>query len=207
MERKPTIVAMDLEGVLVPEIWIAVSKRTGIEKLSLTTRDISDYDKLMKMRLRILEENDLTIRHIQDVIGGVAPLPGARGFLDAIRAKYQAIVLSDTFYEFAGPLMKKLGYPTLFCNSIEFDGDDVVQDYHIRLKDGKRMATRAFKNLNFQVVSMGDSYNDTTMLGEADLGLLFRPPGNVIREFPQFEVFTEYADVERRIDRFTCEGC
>jgi phosphoserine/homoserine phosphotransferase len=206
MKPKPLIVAMDLEGVLVPEIWIAVSEKTGIEKLRLTTRDVSDYDELMRMRLGILESRGLTIRDIQEVIGTVDPLPGAREYLAWVRSRYQAVILSDTFYEFAGPLMQKLDLPTLFCNSIEFDDAGIIREYHIRMQDGKRKATRAFLGLGFSVIAMGDSYNDTTMLGEADLGLLFRPPENVIQEFPQFDVFTEYGDVQGRIERFVREG-
>lgn len=203
---KPLIVAMDLEGVLVPEIWIAVSEKTGIEKLRLTTRDVSDYDQLMRMRLGILEERGLTISDIQDVIQGVNPLPGAHEYLSWVRERYQAVILSDTYYEFAGPLMEKLDRPTLLCNSLECDGEGVIHDYRIRLRDGKRKATRAFKDLGFRVVAMGDSYNDTTMLGEADRGILFRPPENVIDEFPQFEVCTEYDQVQDIIKRFAGEA-
>ncbi len=196
MEKRPTIVAMDLEGVLVPEIWIAVSERTGIEKLRLTTRDVSDYDELMQMRLKILKENHLTLSDIQDVINSVDPLEGANDFLDWVRARSQAVILSDTYYEFAFPLMKKLSYPTLFCNSLETDENNTITNYHLRIRDGKKKATKAFKDLGFRVISMGDSYNDTTMLGEADVGILFRPPENVVREFPHYRVFREYAELK-----------
>jgi len=199
MEIKPTIVAMDLEGVLVPEIWIAVSERTGIEKLRLTTRDISDYDELMQMRLKILKENHLTLLDIQDVINSVDPLEGANDFLDWVRARSQAVILSDTYYEFALPLMKKLSYPTLLCNNLETDENNTIVNYHLRIRDGKKKATRAFKDLGFRVISMGDSYNDTTMLGEADVGILFRPPENVVREFPQYRVFHEYNELKNHL--------
>jgi phosphoserine/homoserine phosphotransferase len=200
MYMKPTIVAMDLEGVLVPEVWIAVAEKTGIEKLRLTTRDISDYDELMKMRIAILRENGLTLLDIQKVIATMDPLPGANAFLDWLRVQAEPVILSDTFYEFALPLMRKLGYPTLFCNSIETDGGNVITDYHIRIKDGKREAVEAFKGIGFRVFAMGDSYNDTTMLAQADMGILFRPPDNVIREFPQFRVFNEYDQVREYIE-------
>jgi len=189
---KPTIVATDLEGVLVPEIWIAFAKETGIEELKLTTRDVPDYDKLMKGRLEILKNNNLKLNDIQNVIKRIDPLPGAREFLNWLKSYVQVIILSDTFYEFAMPLMEKLGYPTLFCNQLEVDNSGVIVDYHLRQKDGKRKAVIALKSLNFKVISMGDSYNDTTMLKEADVGILFRPPENVIKEFPQFVVFEEY---------------
>jgi phosphoserine/homoserine phosphotransferase len=195
MYRKPTIVAMDLEGVLVPEVWIAVAEKTGIEKLRLTTRDISDYDELMRMRIGILRENGLTLRDIQEVISTMDPLPGAGDFIDWLRREVQPIILSDTYYEFALPLMAKLGYPTLFCNSIEADGGNNVTDYHLRIRDGKRKAVEAFKGINFRVIAVGDSYNDTTMLASADLGILFRPPDNVVEEFPQFRVCREYGEL------------
>jgi len=195
MYRKPTIVAMDLEGVLVPEVWIAVAEKTGIEKLRLTTRDISDYDELMRMRIGILRENGLALGDIQEVISTMDPLPGAADFIDWIRREAQAVILSDTYYEFALPLMEKLGYPTLFCNSIEADGDNTITDYHLRIRDGKRKAVEAFKEINFRVIAVGDSYNDTTMLASADLGILFRPPDNVMEEFPQFRVCREYDEL------------
>ena len=195
MYRKPTIVAMDLEGVLVPEVWIAVAEKTGIERLRLTTRDISDYDELMRMRIGILRENGLTLRDIQEVISTMDPLPGAGDFIDWLRREVQPIILSDTYYEFALPLMEKLGYPTLLCNSIEADGGNTVSDYHLRIRDGKRKAVEAFKGINFRVIAVGDSYNDTTMLASADLGILFRPPDNVVEEFPQFRVCREYGEL------------
>ena len=193
MPHQPTILATDLEGVLVPEIWIAVAEKTGIAQLQLTTRDIPDYDRLMRGRIALLHEHKLTLADIQAVIATVDPLPGALEFLDWARAQMQVIVLSDTFYEFAAPLMVKLGLPTLFCNSLEIDAANNIVGYQLRQPDGKKKATVALKSLNFRVIAMGDSYNDTTMLGAADAGILFRPPANVIAEFPQFPVFTEYA--------------
>ncbi len=198
---KPTIVATDLEGVLVPEIWIAFAEKTGIEELKLTTRDVPDYDKLMKGRIKILKENNLRLKDIQDVIKRIDPLPGARDFLEWLRSVTQVVILSDTFYEFAMPLMEKLNYPTLFCNQLEVSEDGTIVDYHLRQRDGKRKATQAFKSLNFRVISMGDSYNDTTMLAEADIGILFRPPENVVKEFPQYSVFTEYEDLKAFLEK------
>ncbi len=195
-EKRPILVAMDLEGVLVPEVWIAVAERTGIEELRLTTRDISDYDVLMKKRLALLQEHGLTLADIQEVIAGMSPLPGAREYLDWLRSEFQTVILSDTFYEFAKPLMQQLGWPTLFCNKLETDEKGRVCQYLIRLQDGKRHAVLAFKQLNFTVIAMGDSYNDTTMLSEADLGILFRPSENVKAEFPQFQVAEDYERVK-----------
>lgn len=201
MSRKIPIIAADLEGVFVPEIWIAVAEKTGIEKLRLTTRDVSDYDVLMKGRLKILREHGLTLDDIQAVINTVQPLPGALEFLNWVRTRMQLIILSDTYTEFAAPLMAKLAHPTLFCNSLTVDEKRNIVDYNIRIKDGKRHAVIALKNLNFRVIAMGDSYNDTTMLAEADAGLLFRPPDNVIRDFPQFKVTREYDELRREIER------
>ena len=202
MEKKPVFCALDLEGILVPEIWIAVSAETGIEKLRLTTRDIPDYDKLMRGRLKILETNDLNLKDIQDVIQKVNPFPGSLEFLDWLRSTLQVVVLSDTFYEFARPLMKKLNNPTLFCNSLITDKNNMIIDYHLRVRDGKRRAVSAFKELGFFVISIGDSYNDTSMLGEADLGILFRPPENIINEFPEFKVLEEYAELKSYISGY-----
>ena len=195
------IVCLDLEGVLVPEIWIEFSRRTGIPELKRTTRDEPDYDKLMKARLAILKQHGLGIAAIQDVIGAMGPMPGARDFLDALRNDYQVIILSDTFYEFARPLMRQLGAPTLFCHSLVVDGDGMIADYRLRMPDQKREAVKRLKELNFRVVAAGDSYNDTAMLAEAHGGILFHPPENVIREFPQFPVTRSYDDLRREIDR------
>jgi phosphoserine/homoserine phosphotransferase len=189
------IACLDLEGVLVPEIWINVAKSTGIEALKRTTRDEPDYDKLMRARLAILDQRGLKLRDIQEVIGKMGPLDGADDFLGWLRARYQVIILSDTFYEFAAPLMAQLDHPCLFCNSLVVDGQNRVTDYRLRIRDGKRKAVMALKLLNFTVIAAGDSYNDTTMLAEADAGILFRPPDNVIRDFPQFPVTHTYDDL------------
>ncbi|MCP5070401.1 MAG: bifunctional phosphoserine phosphatase/homoserine phosphotransferase ThrH [bacterium] len=194
------IACLDLEGVLVPEIWIGVAERTGIEELRLTTRDIPDYDELMTRRLGILEKNDLGIADIQEVIAGLTPMDGARDFLDELRSRMQVVILSDTFYQFANPLMRQLGWPTLFCHDLEIDGQGKIADYHLRQQDPKRRAVLAFRSLNFKTIAAGDSYNDTTMLGEADRGILFRPPENVIREFPQFPVCQGYDDLTAAFD-------
>lgn len=190
--KQQIIVALDLEGVLVPEIWIAFAQKTGIEQLKLTTRDIPDYDELMAGRLAILAENDLKLADIQEVIGTLAPLDGARAFLDELRSITQVIILSDTFEEFAAPLMRQLAWPALLCHQLEIDGEGRVANYRLRQRDQKRRAVAAFRGLNYKVIAAGDSYNDTTMLGEADTGYLFRPPDSVKEEFPQFESATEY---------------
>jgi len=195
------IACLDLEGVLVPEIWISFAERTGIEELRLTTRDVPDYDVLMTRRLEILQENDLGLSDIQKVIGGMSPLPGARGFLDWLRERAQVVILSDTFYQFAAPLMRQLGWPTLFCHRLETSEGGRVSNYHLRQKDGKRQAVRAFHQLNFRVIAAGDSYNDTTMLSEADAGILFRPPENVVEEFPQFPVARSYDELRSEFQR------
>lgn len=192
---QPTILATDLEGVLVPEIWIAVAERTGIERLRLTTRDIPDYDALMRGRQAILREHGLTLADIQDVIATIDPLPGAIEALAQIRERIQVIILSDTFYEFATPLMAKLGRPTLFCHTLEIDADGMLAGYRLRLPDSKTAAVRALRDLQFRVLAVGDSYNDTGMLAAADSGALFEPPANVIADFPQFPVLRGYADL------------
>ena len=199
MYPKPPIIAMDLEGVLVPEIWIAVSEKTGIAELRLTTRDVPDYDQLMQGRLAILREHGLKLADIQAVIRTVVPLPGAKEFVDWARSQAQFIILSDTYYEFASPLMEKLGWPTLFCNQLETDADDVMVHYHLRQKDGKKHAVAALKGIGFRVIAVGDSYNDTTMLAEADAGILFHPPENIVAEFPQFPAMNEFDDLRRCI--------
>lgn len=185
---------LDLEGVLIPEIWINFAERTGIEELKATTRDIPDYDVLMRQRLQILKQHNLGLADIQTVIDGMSPLEGAREFLDWLRERFQVVILSDTFYEFAAPMMRQLGHPTLLCHKLAIDENGMVENYHIRQKDPKRQAVKAFHNLNFRVIAAGDSYNDTSMLAEADEGILFRPPQNVIDEFPQFPVVAEYTD-------------
>jgi phosphoserine/homoserine phosphotransferase len=189
------IACLDLEGVLVPEIWINVAKTTGIDALKRTTRDEPDYDKLMRDRLRILDQHGLKLRDIQAVIAKMGPLDGARDFLNWLRERYQVIILSDTFYEFAAPLMAQLDHPCLFCNSLVIDDQNRVTGYQLRIRDGKRKAVMALKLLNFTVVAAGDSYNDTTMLAEADAGILFCPPDNVTRDFPQFPVARAYDEL------------
>jgi phosphoserine/homoserine phosphotransferase len=195
------IVCLDLEGVLVPEIWIAFSERTGIPELRRTTRDEPDYDKLMRGRLALLRQHGLGLPDIQKVIAGMGPERGAKDFLDALRQRYQVVILSDTFYEFAMPLMAQLGMPTLFCHRLETDPAGFVSAYHLRLPEQKRAAVKAFKALAFRVIAAGDSYNDTAMLGEAHAGILFRPPQNVIAEFPQYPVVHDYAGLRSEIDR------
>lgn len=194
------IVCLDLEGVLVPEIWIEYAGRAGIPELSRTTRDEPDYDRLMIGRLRILREHGLGLSDIRKVIAEMGPMAGARDFLDALRDTYQVVILSDTFYEFAQPLMQQLGRPTLFCHSLETDADGMLVNYRLRMPDQKREAVKRFKELGFEVVAAGDSYNDTAMLGEAHRGILFHPPENVIREFPQFPVTLTYDELRREID-------
>lgn len=190
------LACLDLEGVLIPEIWINFAERTGIDELRATTRDIPDYDVLMRQRLNILAQHNLGLADIQEVIGGLTPLDGAKDCLDWLRDRFQVVILSDTFYEFAEPLMRQLGFPTLFCHKLETDGTGKIVDYHLRQADPKRKAVQAFHGLNFRIIAAGDSYNDTTMLGEADAGILFCPPQNVIDEFPQFPVATSYASLQ-----------
>ncbi|HMW54473.1 MAG: bifunctional phosphoserine phosphatase/homoserine phosphotransferase ThrH [Candidatus Accumulibacter phosphatis] len=195
------IVCLDLEGVLVPEIWIEFATRTGIPELRRTTRDEPDYDKLMQSRLAILAEHKLGLMDIQKVIAEMGPIEGARTFIDELREDYQLIILSDTFYEFAHPLMRQLGWPTLFCHSLEADADGMLVRYRLRMPDQKREAVRRLRELRFTVVAAGDSYNDTAMLGEAHAGILFHPPAQVIREFPQFPVTQSYAELRAEIDK------
>lgn len=180
------IACLDLEGVLVPEIWIAFAEKTGIEALKKTTRDEPDYDVLMNYRLEILKEHGLGLNEIQEVIATLQPLDGARDFIDWLRKRFQVVILSDTFYEFASPLMKQLGYPTLLCHRLEYDADGTVTNYRLRQANPKRQAIVAFKSIYYRTIAAGDSYNDTTMLAEADAGILFHAPQNVIDEFPQF---------------------
>jgi phosphoserine / homoserine phosphotransferase len=193
------LVCLDLEGVLVPEIWIAFSERTGIPELRRTTRDEPDYDKLMKYRLALLAQHKLGLPDIQKVIAAMGPMPGAKAFLDDLRQDFQVVILSDTFYEFAMPLMQQLGMPTLFCHKLETDANGFVVNYHLRMADQKRESVKRFKELNYKVIAAGDSYNDTAMLGEAHAGILFHPPENVIREFPQYPVTMNYAELEAEI--------
>ena len=194
-----SIVTLDLEGVLVPEIWVAFAEKTGIEALRRTTREEPDYDVLMQYRLDILKENNFKLSDIQEVISALAPLEGAKDFLDTLRAKTQVVILSDTFLQFATPLMRQLDWPTIFCHHLEVE-NDVVENYCLRQPDQKRKSVEAFRSLNFKIIAAGDSYNDTTMLGVADHGILFRSPDNVKAEFPQFPAVEEYADLMALID-------
>lgn len=191
------LACLDLEGVLIPEIWINFAEKTGIEELKATTRDIPDYDVLMKQRLRILDEHKLGYQEIQEVIESLSPLEGAVEFVDWLRERFQVIILSDTFYEFSQPLMRQLGFPTLFCHRLEIDENGRVVDYKLRQKDPKRESVKAFHSLNYRVIAAGDSYNDTTMLSEADQGILFKAPENVIAEFPQFPAVFTYEELKQ----------
>jgi phosphoserine/homoserine phosphotransferase len=193
------IVCLDLEGVLVPEIWIELSARTGIAALARTTRDEPDYDKLMRGRIEILAQHKLGLPDIQKAVGSMAPLPGAKEFLAELRTRFQIVILSDTFYEFAAPLIAQLDWPTLFCHRIEADAAGFVVDYHLRMPEQKRAAVAAFRSLNFKTIAAGDSYNDVGMLKEADAGFFFCPPDNVIADFPQFPVTRRYSELRDRI--------
>ncbi len=195
------IICLDLEGVLVPEIWIAFSEVTGIKELRLTTRDISDYDVLMKKRIKLLKENNLKLKDIQNVIGNMSPLEGAGDFLEAIREKTQVIILSDTFGEFAKPLMQKLKWPTLFCNNLVISDDGSVTDYTLRQEDGKYKAVKAFKSIGYSIIASGDSYNDVSMLKEADHGIFFRPPDGIVNEYPEFPVTNTYSELLSEINK------
>jgi len=194
------VVCLDLEGVLVPEIWIEFSKRTGVAEFSRTTREEPDYDKLMRFRIDLLAQHGLKLADIQSVIGSMSPLEGAKAFLDGLRERYQVIILSDTFYEFADPLMRQLGRPTLFCHKLVIDEAGFVRDYQLRQPDQKRHAVNAIKSLNFQVFAAGDSYNDTGMLGAADAGFFIHPPESIVAQFPQFKVHHDYAALRASID-------
>jgi len=189
------VACLDLEGVLTPEIWIGVAERTGIPELRRTTRDEPDYDKLMRFRIDLLERRGLGIGDIQEVIAGLDPLDGAGEFLDWLRERHQVLILSDTFYQFAAPLMRKLGWPTLFCHDLEVDARGRISGYRLRMRDQKRASVERLRELCFQTIAAGDSYNDTSMLAAAHAGILFRPPPNVVAEFPQFPVTHEYAEL------------
>jgi len=195
------VVCFDLEGVLMPEVWHNVAEKTGIEALRRTTRDEPDYDKLMRYRLDILNENGITIDDIQQVIATMEPLPGAKAFLDAVRARWQVLILSDTFYQFGEPMMVKLDRPTLYCHDLQINDETrMISGWSIRLEDQKRATVEGLRAMNFKTIAIGDSYNDTNMLAEAHTGILFRPPQNVIDEFPQFPVVTDYAELMARIE-------
>ena len=196
------IICLDLEGVLIPEIWIEFARETGIQGLMATTRDIPDYDVLMRQRLDYLKTNNLRLDDIQSVISGMEPLPGAEEFLDILRTKYQVMILSDTFYEFAHPFMRQLAWPTLLCHRLNVDNQGSVIGYELRQRDPKRNAVRALKKLNFRVLAAGDSYNDITMLEEADAGFLFCAPENVVEEYPQLLSTTSYAELIQCFEKF-----
>ena len=191
------VACLDLEGVLVPEIWIAFAENTGIDNLRLTTRDIPDYDELMRGRLKILNDNNLGISDIHDVIKQVSPMEGAKDFLSWLKTEFQVIILSDTFNQFAGPLMEQLDYPTLFCHDLIVDNSGRITDYKLRIQDEKTKAVKALQGLNLKVIAAGDSYNDTGMLKQAEAGILFRAPNNVIEEFPQFPVTLNYEEFKK----------
>jgi len=195
------IACLDLEGVLIPEIWINFAEKTGIDALRATTRDIPDYDQLMQQRLRILDEHNLGYNEIQEVIAMLSPLDGAVDFVDWLRERFQVVILSDTFYEFSQPLMRQLGFPTLLCHRLEIGEDGRVLDYKLRQKDPKRQSVKAFHSLTYRVIAAGDSYNDTTMLAEADAGILFMAPDNVVEEFPQFPAVFSYEDLKKEFIR------
>ena len=188
------IACLDLEGVLLPEIWIKFAEKTGIDELKLTTRDIPNYSTLMQKRLQILQAHDLKLNDIQDVIDTLEPLAGAKDFLFWLKTEFQVIILSDTFYEFSWPLMKQLDYPTLFCHKLVVDNKGSIVDFHLRQEDQKTKAVKALQGLNFKVISAGDSYNDIGMLQQADSGILFCPPESVIQKFPQYPIANNYKD-------------
>ncbi len=195
------VVCLDLEGVLIPEIWIAFAERTGIADFRRTTRDEPDYDKLMRWRLGLLRQHGLKLADIQAVIAGMAPMDGAKDFLDDLRSRFQVIILSDTFYEFADPMMRQLGRPTLFCHKLVVDAEGFVADYTLRQPNQKFHAVNALKSLNYQVIAAGDSYNDTGMLGAADAGFFIHPPESIVAQFPQYPVNRSYAELKASIDR------
>ena len=200
------IICLDLEGVLVPEIWIAFSEKTGIPELRITTREEPDYDKLMKYRMNILREHNLTLKDIQDVIATIRPLEGAREFLDKVREITQVVILSDTFTEFAKPLMRQLGWPTILCNSLIVDEKGMLTGMRLRQQDGKRKAIDGFRSMNFRTFAAGDSYNDLTMIRKADKGCLFRAPANILKEEPDLKLCTTYDEFFSEIKAFVKDG-
>ena len=195
------IACLDLEGVLIPEIWIAFAEKTGIEELKRTTRDEPDYDVLMNYRLDLLRQHGLGLNEIQEVIATLAPLDGALDFVNWLRERFQVVILSDTFYDFASPFMKQLGYPTLLCHKLEADENGTLVNYHLRQANPKRQAIVGFKSMYYRTIAAGDSYNDTTMLAEADAGILFHAPDNVIAEFPQFPAVHTFDDLKQEFLR------
>ncbi len=199
--HKPVLLAMDLEGVLTPEIWIAVAEHTGVEQLRLTTRDVADYDQLMRMRLELLRRHDIGLAQIQAVIARLDPLPGAEAFLAWVRRRWPLVIVSDTFYQFATPLMAKLGHPTLFCHTLEVDDQGWIVDYHLRIPHPKRRTVRAFRELGFLTVAVGDSHNDVAMLEAADVGILFCPAPQVAAAYPQLPVVHTYAQAQQLLQQ------
>ncbi len=197
----PVITCLDMEGVLTPEIWLAVAEKTGIQELNVTTRDIPDYDELMKLRLNILSKHQVRISDITRVVEDLGPLDGAREFLVWLRARCQVIILSDTYYDLVGPLMKQLDFPTIFSHTLEIDGDGHIINYHLRQNDQKRHAVAALKGLHFRVLAAGDSYNDISMLKEADAGIFYRPPDSIRTEYPQFPVARSYEELKEELCR------
>ena len=191
---------LDLEGILVPEVWVNVAERTGIDALRRTTRDEPDYNRLMSYRLAILDENDITIEDITSAIESMEPLEGARDFLESLQRRWPTLILSDTFSQFASPMMAKLGHPTLLCHTLEIDDSGRIFDWTIRAEDQKRKTVAALRSMNFQVIAVGDSYNDTTMLSEASAGILLRPPDYVVEEFPQFPVTRDSVELMQAIE-------
>lgn len=202
MSAAPPLLAFDLEGVFLPEIWIAVAERTGLPELRRTTRDEPDYDKLMRGRMEILAHHGLTLVDIQQVIAGMEPLPGAVDFLAWMRQAAQMVIITDSFYEFVAPFLPKLQWPTVFAHTLEVDARGMLVGYRLRVAQGKRKAVEAFRSLGFRTAAVGDSYNDTAMLSAADQGILFRPPENVIRDFPHFPVTRGYAELRCAIEQF-----
>lgn len=195
------ILCLDLEGCWVPEIWINVAEKTGIEELRITTREEPDYSKLMRRRIEILDENNLKLKDIQNVIAQMSPLEGAKESMDYLRSQMQVVIISDTFDQFAGPLLKQLGYPTIFCNTLVVDKDNKVVDFTLRQDDQKRKVIQALKGLNYETIACGDSYNDVTMLDEADHGILFNPPENVVTDHPGFPIVRNYEELIKRVDK------
>jgi len=197
----PILTCLDMEGVLTPEIWLAVADKTGIQELRVTTREIPDYDQLMRQRLEVLRTHEVKLTDIQGVAEGLSPLDGAAEFLDWLRERTQVVILSDTFYEFVSSFMKQLGHPTIFCHTLEIDEKGFINNYYLRQRDQKREAVKAFKRLGFRVLASGDSYNDISMLQEADSGILFRPPSTIQNEFSQFPVTQTYADLKKSLSQ------
>ena len=195
-------ICSDLEGVWVPEVWINVAKKTGIDELKLTTRDIRDYDELMQYRLKILDQHNLKLKDIQDVIATIKPYDGAKEMIDWLKTQTRFIVVSDTFTQFAEPLMRQLGWPTLFCHNLEVDENDHIVNYHLRQKDPKRQVVKALNELKYEVIAFGDSYNDVTMLEEAEKAFLFKAPQNVIDDFPQYPVANNYVEMRKLLEEF-----